>query len=67
MQMLDQIVLQAEYEAITKVLIEVGFNKKKAAERLGIDRKTIYNKLKRFDENPDLKKLEYTLSYKESA
>jgi two-component system response regulator HydG len=38
--------LEAEYEAILKVLREVNFNKTKAAQILNIDRKTLYNKMK---------------------
>ncbi|WP_432712274.1 sigma-54-dependent transcriptional regulator [Pedobacter sp.] len=38
--------LEAEYEAIIKVLREVNFNKTKAAKVLNIDRKTLYNKMK---------------------
>lgn len=38
--------LEAEYEAILKVLREVNFNKTKAAKILSIDRKTLYNKMK---------------------
>ncbi len=41
---------QAEYEAIMKVLQEVKFNKTKAAEKLNIDRKTLYNKIKYFEQ-----------------
>lgn len=36
---------QLEKEYIKKVLIETGGNKSKAAERLGLDRKTLYRKL----------------------
>lgn len=52
MQKLDVAVLQAEYNIILKTLIQVNFNKKKAAEILGIDRKTLYNKLKKINETP---------------
>ncbi|MNL79010.1 Bacterial regulatory protein, Fis family [compost metagenome] len=38
--------LEAEYEAILKVLREVNFNKTKAAKILNIDRKTLYNKMR---------------------
>jgi len=38
--------LEAEYDAILKVLREVNFNKTKAAQLLNIDRKTLYNKMK---------------------
>ena len=41
---------RAEYNAIMKVLKEVNFNKTKAAEILKIDRKTLYNKIKFFEE-----------------
>lgn len=41
--------LEAEYEAILKVLREVNFNKTKAAKILNIDRKTLYNKMKAID------------------
>jgi len=36
---------QLEKEYIRRVLIETGGNKSKAAERLGLDRKTLYRKL----------------------
>jgi two-component system response regulator HydG len=39
---------RAEYETIISVLQQVNFNKKKAAELLKIDRKTLYNKIKNF-------------------
>lgn len=38
--------IEAEYEAILRVLKEVNFNKTKAAKILNIDRKTLYNKMK---------------------
>jgi len=41
---------KAEYEAIMSVLKEVNFNKTKAAELLKIDRKTLYNKIKNYEE-----------------
>lgn len=41
----------AEYEAIMNVLKQVNFNKTKAAEILKIDRKTLYNKMKHFEDN----------------
>lgn len=42
--------IRAEYETIMSVLQQVNFNKKKAAELLNIDRKTLYNKIKIFQE-----------------
>lgn len=41
---------RAEYETIMTVLQQVNFNKKKAAEMLNIDRKTLYNKIKNFQD-----------------
>ena len=41
---------KAEYETIMAVLQQVNFNKKRAAEVLKIDRKTLYNKIKNFQD-----------------
>lgn len=41
--------LFAEHKEIMKVLREENYNKTKAANRLNINRKTLYNKLKTFD------------------
>ncbi len=41
----------AEYEAIMNVLKQVRFNKTKAAEVLKIDRKTLYNKIRNYEES----------------
>ncbi|ANH81882.1 sigma-54-dependent Fis family transcriptional regulator [Niabella ginsenosidivorans] len=46
--LLKDVAGRAEYQAIMNVLQRVNFNKKKAAEMLNIDRKTLYNKLKQF-------------------
>lgn len=43
---LKQAAQEAEYETIFRVLKEVNFNKTKAAQKLNIDRKTLYNKIK---------------------
>ena len=40
---------KAEQEAINQALLETGDNREKAAELLGIDRKTLYRKLKRYE------------------
>lgn len=42
---LKTIAAEAELDTINRVLREVKFNKTKAAKMLGIDRKTLYNKL----------------------
>ncbi len=42
---------RAEYETIMNVLKEVKYNKTKAAEILKIDRKTLYNKIRHFEES----------------
>lgn len=49
--LLKEVAGRAEYNAIMTVLKKVNFNKKKAAEVLNIDRKTLYNKLKLFSGN----------------
>lgn len=41
----------AEYETIMNVLKQVKFNKTKAADILQIDRKTLYNKIRNYEEN----------------
>jgi two-component system, NtrC family, response regulator HydG len=45
----------AEYETIMNVLKQVKFNKTKAAEVLKIDRKTLYNKIRNYEESGNLK------------
>jgi two-component system response regulator HydG len=47
---------KAEYEAIMQVLKEVNFNKTRAAEILRIDRKTLYNKIKNYEESNSMEK-----------
>jgi two-component system response regulator HydG len=42
--------IDAEYEMILKALKKVNFNKSKAAKLLKIDRKTLYNKMKQYQE-----------------
>ena len=55
---------QAEYETIMNVLKEVKFNKTKAAELLKIDRKTLYNKMRQYEESNQLRKHENNISVK---
>jgi two-component system response regulator HydG len=45
----------AEYETIMTVLKQVKFNKTKAAQVLKIDRKTLYNKIRHYEESNTLK------------
>lgn len=46
---LKSIAQGAEYQMIMQVLYQTRFNKSKAAQVLGIDRKTLYNKLKMYN------------------
>ncbi|GAG08233.1 unnamed protein product, partial [marine sediment metagenome] len=43
-----QATAKAEQEAINKALLETGGNREKAAELLGIGRKTLYRKLRQY-------------------
>ncbi len=45
---LKSVASEAEYEKIMEVLRQVNFNKTKAAKLLGIDRKTLYNKMNNY-------------------
>ena len=45
---------KAEYDTIMNLLKEVNFNKKRAAEILKIDRKTLYNKIKNYEDAREL-------------
>lgn len=42
---LSEAALIAEYNLIVETLTKTGFNKRKAAELLQIDRKTLYNRI----------------------
>lgn len=46
----EKAVIKAEYDIIVEALKKVKFSKTKAAIHLGIDRKTLYNKIERYQE-----------------
>jgi two-component system response regulator HydG len=46
---LKSVVEEAEKEAIIQVLKETNFNKSQTAQRLKVDRKTLYNKMNQYD------------------
>ncbi len=50
-QTLKSASLDAEYEMIVDALKKSNFNKTKAAKLLNVDRKTLYNKMKLYNEN----------------
>jgi two-component system response regulator HydG len=45
---LKKMAADAEKEAIVHAIVEAGYNKSEAARVLGIDRKTLYNKIKQY-------------------
>lgn len=47
---LKSISIDAEYEMIVDALKKANFNKSKAAKLLNVDRKTLYNKMKQYNE-----------------
>lgn len=59
---LDHVALQAEYELILQTLVETDFNKSKAAIKLGIDRKTLHNKLNQIKAMKGIKKPKVTFA-----
>jgi DNA-binding NtrC family response regulator len=44
-----QVLINAGYAVIVETLSETGFNKSKAAEKLGIDRGTLTSKIKEYN------------------
>jgi two-component system response regulator HydG len=47
---LKEVSIDAEYEMIIEALKHTNFNKSKAARFLNIDRKTLYNKMKQYQQ-----------------
>jgi len=46
---IKNLILKTEYEQIMQVLIEENYNKSSTAQRLNMNRKTLYNKLKNYE------------------
>jgi two-component system response regulator HydG len=46
---LKDVLREPEKIYILKVLKEVGWNKKRAAKKLGVNRTTLYNKLRKYN------------------
>ena len=46
----EKAVIKSDYEIIVDALKKTKFSKVKAAQLLGIDRKTLYNKIERYHE-----------------
>jgi len=53
---LKTVLQEPEKVHILRVLKEVGWNKKKAADRLGVNRTTLYNKLRKYNIAPEAEK-----------
>jgi two-component system response regulator HydG len=47
---LKAVSIDAEYEMIVQALKKANYNKSKAAKLLNVDRKTLYNKMKQYNE-----------------
>jgi len=54
---LSEAALLAEYEIIVDALKKTKFNKRKAAELLQIDRKTLYNRIEEYEQYLAKKKI----------
>ena len=47
---LKAVSIDAEYEIIVQALKKANYNKSKAAKLLNVDRKTLYNKMRQYNE-----------------